>query len=271
MAIFLLGPILVSFWGSFTDSSLSGRAAVSNSFVGFDNYIALAADPDFPRAVLLTVIFVIGSALVGQNVLGLALALLMRSAGAFVRGLVGTIVVSAWVLPEIVAAFASYAFFRDEGTANALLGFWGIPGHSWLYAFPMLTVIVANIWRGTAFSLLVYSAALADVPPEITEAAEMDGAGGLKRLLLVTVPMIRRAIATTAMLTTLQTLSVFTLVYVMTGGGPGTSATTLPLLAYREAFQFGQIGFGTAIATIMLLIGGIFSVFYLRLVRSEVE
>ncbi|MBO0984231.1 carbohydrate ABC transporter permease [Rathayibacter sp. SD072] len=271
LAIFLLGPILVSFWGSFTDSSLSGSTAAANSFVGFDNYVALFQDPDFPHAVILTVVFVLGSAVIGQNVLGLGLALLMRASGPVVRSIVGTIVVTAWVLPEIVAAFASYAFFRDEGTANSILALLGISGPSWLYVFPMVTVIVANIWRGTAFSMLVYSAALADVPPEITEAAEMDGASGVKRLLFVTIPMIRRTIATNAMITTLQTLSVFTLVYVMTGGGPGTSATTLPLLAYQEAFKFGQIGFGTAIATIMLLVGGIFSVFYVRALRSEVD
>lgn len=271
LGIFLAGPIISSFFGSFYDGSLTGSSADGGRFVGLGNYTALFADEGFPTAVLLTFVFVIFSAVIGQNILGLGLALLMRSGGTVIRSLVGTIVVTAWVLPEIVAAFASYAFYRDTGTVNSFLALFGVTGASWLYDFPMLVVIIANIWRGAAFSMLVYSAALSDVPPEITEAAEVDGASGTKRLFLVTIPMIRRTIATNAMITTLQTLSVFTLIFVMTGGGPGINSTTLPLLAYQEAFQFGQLGYGTAIATIMLIVGAVFSIFYIRALRADLD
>lgn len=271
LAVFLIGPILYSLYGSFTDAALSGASAAGAEFVGFDNYVQLFDDKDFLPAVVLTLVFVLGSAVIGQNVLGLWLALLMRSAGKVVRALVGTIIVTAWVLPEIVAAFASYAFYRANGTLNSILSVFGIDGPSWLYVFPMLTVIVANVWRGTAFSMLVYSAALSEVPGEILEAAEMDGATGLQKLFRVTIPMIRRTIATNMMITTLQTLSVFTIIFVMTGGGPSGDSTTLPLLAYQEAFKFGQLGFGTAIATIMLLVGAVFSVFYIRALRAELD
>lgn len=271
LAVFLIGPILVSLAGSFTDATLTGTTAVSSNFVGLDNYRSLFADPDFPVAVWNTVLFVLFSAVVGQNLLGLGLALLMRAANRVVGAIVGTVVVTAWVLPEIVAAFAAYAFFRDDGSLNTALAAAGVPVVSWLYTHPMLIVIIANIWRGTAFSMMVYSAALADVPPEITEAAQMDGASGIKRLYYVTIPMIRRTIATNSMIVTLQTLSVFTLIYVMTGGGPGVKSTTLPILAYQEAFKFGQLGYGTAIATIMLVVGAVFSVFYIRALRNEVS
>jgi multiple sugar transport system permease protein len=271
LVIFLLGPVISSFYGSLTDASLSGAAAQNASFVGFDNYAALFADPDFPTSVLLTLVFLIASAILGQNVLGLGLAILMRSSNRVVRGLVGTFVVTAWVLPEIVASFAAYAFFNDTGTLNSILGGLGIDGPNWLYTFPMLSVILANIWRGTAFSMLVYSAALQDVPPEITESAEVDGARGWQRLAFITLPMIRRSISTNLMLTTLQTLSVFTLIFVMTGGGPGTDSSTLPVLAYQEAFKFGELGFGTAIATILLLVGAVFSLAYIRALKPEVD
>lgn len=271
LGIFLVGPILVSLYGSLTDATLSGTSAVSSSFVGLDNYRSLFQDPDFPISVWNTVLFVLFSAVLGQNVIGLGLALLMRAASRVVGAIVGTVVVTAWVLPEIVAAFAAYAFFRDDGSLNTALSALGVPMISWLYAHPMLIVVIANIWRGTAFSMMVYSAALSEVPPEIDEAAQMDGASGVKRLVWVTLPMIRRTIATNSMIVTLQTLSVFTLIYVMTGGGPGVRSTTLPILAYQEAFKFGQLGYGTAIATIMLVVGGIFSVFYIRALRTEVK
>ena len=271
LAIFLLGPVISSFYGSLTDASLSGSSAQSSSFVGFDNYIELFADPDFPKSVVLTLVFLVASAIIGQNVLGLGLAILMRSSNRLVRGLVGTFVVTAWVLPEIVASFAAYAFFNDTGTLNSLLSLVGVDGPNWLYTFPMISVILANIWRGTAFSMLVYSAALQDVPGEITESAEVDGARGWQRLVFITLPMIRRSISTNLMLTTLQTLSVFTLIFVMTGGGPGTDSSTLPILAYQEAFKFGELGFGTAIATILLLVGAAFSLAYIRALKPEVD
>ncbi|WP_108248779.1 carbohydrate ABC transporter permease [Planctomonas deserti] len=271
LGVFLLGPVIWSFYGSLTDASLTGSAAQGASFVGFDNYLELFSDPDFPKSVLLTLVFLVASAIVGQNVLGLALALLMRSAHRVVRALVGTFVVTAWVLPEIVASFAAYAFFNDTGTLNSMLGLVGIDGPNWLFNLPMVSVILANIWRGTAFSMLVYSAALHDVPQEITESAEVDGARGWQRLVFITLPMIRRSITTNLMLTTLQTLSVFTLIFVMTGGGPGTESSTLPILAYQEAFQFSQLGFGTAIATILLVVGALFSFVYIRALRPEVD
>lgn len=271
LAVFLLGPIVVSFSGSFTDASLSGAAARASRFVGLANYEKLFADPDFPKSVVLTLVFLFASAVVGQNTAGLALALLMRSAHRAVRSLVGLVVITAWVLPEIVAAFAAYAFFTQEGTLNAVLGWFGLDGPNWLYSFPMVSIILANVWRGTAFSMLVYSAAVQEIPPEIDESAQVDGAGGLARLLHITLPAIRRSISTTLMLTTLQTLSVFTLIFVMTGGGPGTSSSTLPILAYEEAFKFSQLGFGTAIATIMLVVGALFSLVYIRVLKPEVD
>jgi multiple sugar transport system permease protein len=271
LAIFLVGPIISSFYGSFTNSSLTGSAALHSSFVGFDNYINLFKSPSFPTSVVVTLVFILGSAVVGQNIVGMVLALLMRSGGRVVGAVISTIVVGAWVLPEIVAAFAGYAFFSPGGTLNGILSIVGIHGPSWLYVFPVLSVVLANTWRGTAFSMLVYSAALQDVPPEITEAAEMDGASGYKRFFQITLPMIRGSISTNLMLITLQTLSVFTLIYVMTAGGPGIASTTLPLLAYQEAFKFSELGYGTAIATILLLVGAVFSIIYIRALKPEVD
>jgi multiple sugar transport system permease protein len=271
LAVFLFGPVISSLYGSLTNASITGATAANAEFVGVKNYVDLFGDPDFPKSVLLTVVFLVASAIIGQNGVGLGLAVLMQSANKVVRTLVSTIVVTAWVLPEIVASFAAYAFFHDGGTLNEMLGVFGIQGPNWLYTFPMFAVILANVWRGTAFSMLVYTAALNDVPPEIREAAEVDGAKGWQRFVFITVPMIRRSISTNLMLTTLQTLSVFALIFVMTGGGPGTDSTTLPLLAYQEAFKFGELGFGTAIATILLVVGALFSIAYIRALKPEVD
>jgi multiple sugar transport system permease protein len=268
LLVFLAGPVFWAFQASFTNTGLTGRNARNPEWVGLENYQRLLLDPVFPLSLWLTVLFVGASAVLGQNLLGLALAVLMRRARRAVSAVVGTAVVAAWVLPEIVAAFAAYAYFSRDGTLNQLLGGLGMEQPDWLYSWPMAAVVLANIWRGTAFSMLVYRAALNDIPTEVAEAAQMDGAGGWKRLAFITLPMIRGSIATNLMLVTLQTLAVFTLIWVMTAGGPANASTTLPVLAYQEAFKFGDIGYGTAVASVLLLIGAVFGVGYIRLLRE---
>ncbi|MBN8883814.1 MAG: sugar ABC transporter permease [Salana multivorans] len=271
LALFLLGPIVYAIYGSLTNRTLTGPNAANHSFVGFDNYARLFASSDFWTSVVLTVVFLVASAIIGQNVLGLLLAVLMKNGTPTLSRTIAALVVVAWVLPEIVAAFALYAFFASEGTLNLMLDAIGLTGPAWLIAFPMLAVILANVWRGTAFSMMVYSAALSEVPPEINEAAEIDGASAAQRFFRITLPMIRRSISTNLMLTTLQTLGVFTLIWVMTGGGPGFKSATLPILAYQQAFNFAQIGYGTAIAVITLLIGAIFAMVYIKVLKPEVD
>ncbi|MFM9593942.1 carbohydrate ABC transporter permease [Streptomyces scabiei] len=268
LVLFLAGPIAYCAYIAFTDLQLTGQA--EDSFIGFENFRTAFGDEAFLNAVRLTLVFTVVSALLGQNTLGLALAALMRRASKPVRTLVGGIVITAWVLPEVVAGFLLYAFFRREGTLNAVLDRLGLPSQNWLYTLPILAVSFANVWRGTAFSMLVYSAALNEIPKEITEAAEMDGAGGLRRTWHITLPMIRRSIGTNLMLITLQTLSVFGLIWVMTRGGPGGKSQTVPLFMYEEAFQKSMIGYGTAVALLLLVVGSLFSVIYLRLLRTEV-
>ncbi|WP_333762719.1 carbohydrate ABC transporter permease [Streptomyces sp. IBSBF 2390] len=268
LLLFLAGPIAYCAYIAFTDLQLTGQA--HSSFVGLANFRRAFRDDAFLNAVWLTLVFTVLSSLVGQNTLGLALAALMKRASKPVRTLTGGVVVTAWVLPEVVAGFLLYAFFRREGTLNAILDQLHLPQQNWLFTLPVLAVSFANVWRGTAFSMLVYSAALDGIPAEITEAAEVDGAGGWRRMWHITLPMIRRSIGTNLMLNTLQTLSVFGLIWVMTRGGPGDRSQTLPLYMYEQAFQNSMIGYGTAVALLLLLVGSLFSVVYLRLLRTEV-
>ncbi|MGO4147505.1 carbohydrate ABC transporter permease [Paenarthrobacter sp. YAF11_1] len=269
LVLFLVAPVAWSFYASFTNAALTGKAAQDPQWVGVDNYARMFSDDSFPLSAWLTVVFVAASAVVGQNVLGLLIALLMTRSGKVVSSIVGTAVVAAWVLPEIVAAFAAYAYFNRDGTLNQVVGIVGLHGVDWLYSFPLVAIILANTWRGTAFSMLVYRAALADVPRDISEAALMDGARGWQRLTFITLPLIRSSITTNLMLITLQTLAVFTLIWVMTAGGPANASTTLPVLAYQEAFKFGDIGYGTAVASVLILLGMVFGAVYVRLLRER--
>ncbi|WP_017536629.1 MULTISPECIES: carbohydrate ABC transporter permease [Nocardiopsis] len=266
---FFAAPVVWTVWASFTDAALTGAGAARTSFVGLANFERLFTDPDALRATLLTAVFLIGSGIVGQTVLGMLLALLMQGRRPWVRTVVGGIVVGAWVLPEVVAGFVWAAFLEREGTLNRMLEALGAPQQAWLTALPILAVILANTWKGTAFSMMAYSAALSEVPTDLKDAARVDGAGPLGVVRHVVLPLLRRTVAATLLLVTLQTVQVFTLIYVMTAGGPAGRSTTLPLLMYTEALRLGDIAYGTTVALALLAVAALFSAVYLRTLRPE--
>jgi multiple sugar transport system permease protein len=268
MLVFFIYPILLTFYYSFTNLALTGEAAKELKFIGLDNYIRMFEDPTVRVSIWNTLIFLMGSAVIGQQVVGFFIALLMKHKNKTFRRVLGTIVLAGWVTPEIVCALCLYSFFGDEGTLNIILKFFGISEVTWLYTVPMLTIILANIWHGTAFSMLVFQAALDDVPNEIEEAAVVDGASKWQILIRIIIPYIKDTITTNMMLVTLQTLGVFGLIYAMTGGGPGTATTTLPIFMYNQAFINYQLGYGTAISLLLLLMGVVLSLFYIRSMKE---
>lgn len=264
MILFFITPVVLTIYYSFTNLALTGSNAKELQFIGLQNYKQMFNDPNVPISIINTLIFLAGS-LVGQQLLGFIIALSMKNRNKVFRSIVGPIILAGWVMPEMVVAVCATAMFGDEGTINAILGFLHLQPVTWIYTVPMLTVILANIWRGTAFSMMVFQSALDGVPKEIEEAATVDGANKFQALIRITLPCIKDTIATNTMLNTLQTLGVFGLIYAVTGGGPGTSTLTLPIFMYREAFISFQQGYGTAISMILLFLGILLSVLYTRL------
>jgi multiple sugar transport system permease protein len=268
MLLFFAGPIIWSVYIAFTNKALTGVGAAHPKWVGFSNFTHMFSDPLFIHSLLLTVIFVVGSAIIGQNTLGFLIALLERGRNSFVTAALNTFIIAAWVMPEIVAAFCWYAYLYQGGTLDSFLHHVGL-SQDWLYTTPMLAIVIANVWRGTAFSMLVYSAALSDLPTDLLEAAQVDGANQVSMLRRIIIPLLRRSIVTNLMLITLQTLASFTLIFVLTAGGPGEESQTTPLYIYQQALQLYDISYGTAMCIVLLLIGALFSVVYIKLIRVE--
>lgn len=271
-AVLLIGlfiiPTCFAVYLGFTNLELLGQYAQNYNFTGFANVQRMIHDPTFWLSVKLTLIFVIGSGVIAQTVLGLALALLGQRVNVVVRSSVGAIVILAWVLPEITVAFVWYSFSQAGGTLSHLFG---VPNSDLLSTVPMLVVCMANAWRGTAFSMLLLSAGLRNVPREVDEAAQLEGAGYWRRLFTVTLPIIRPTLMINLLLITLATISDFTLIFAMTQGGPGNQTAILPVYMYIEAFQFNQLGYGTTIALTLVLIGAILSIAYIRQLRPELQ
>jgi multiple sugar transport system permease protein len=266
VAVFLVFPALWTLYLGLTNYTLTGIAAARPEFVGLDNYVAALTDPDFLNSLWLTLLYVIGSAVLGQCIFGFVLAWTMRGLPPGVRTVVESLVMLAWILPSSVVAFLWIALLdRDSGTLNALLG---TPGMAWLLEYPMLSIIVFNTWRGTAFSMLLFSAALNGVPPSQLETARMSGASGWQQLRDVVFPHIRGHILTNLLLISLWTFNDFT-PYLLTAGGPNGRSETLPVFVYQTAIADGQLGFGSAVSLIMLLINLVLAVVYLRLLRER--
>lgn len=268
LIVFFIVPIILTFYYSFTNLALSGENARELKFIGLDNYKSMFRDRTVRISIINTLVFLVGS-LIGQQVLGFIIALLMKNKNKVFRSIVGPIFLAGWIIPEVVVALCCNTFFGDEGTLNKVLALFHIQGVEWLYVVPMLTVVLANIWHGTAFSMMNFQSALDSVSADIEEAARVDGANRLQTIILIIIPCIRNTIATNTMLNTLSTLGVFGLIYMMTGGGPGTSTLTLPIFMYRQAFISQQLGYGTAISMILLVIGIILSIFYTRIMTKD--
>jgi len=266
VAVFLVFPALWTLYLGLTNYRLTGIAAASPRFVGLDNYTTALGDPEFLNALWLTLLYVLGSAVIGQTILGFVLAWTMRTVHRTVRTVVESLVMLAWILPSSVVAFLWIAMLdRDSGTLNALLG---TPGMAWLIDHPLLSIVVFNTWRGTAFSMLLFSAALGGVPPSQLETARMAGASGWQQLRDVVFPHIRGHILTNLLLISLWTFNDFS-PYLITAGGPDNRSETLPIFVYQTAIFDGQLGFGTAISLLMLLINLVLAVVYLRLLRER--
>jgi len=262
IGVFLVLPALWTIYLGATDFQLTGTAAAQPRIVGMDNLLSVFSGGGFAGSLLLTLEYVVGSAVVGQAGLGLALAWVMRDRRGVLRRVVDAVVLLAWILPNSVVAFLWIALLdRDSGTLNALLG---TPGFGWLLRYPMLSIIVFNIWRGTAFSQMLYSAALANVPRSQLETARLTGATPWRQLWDVVLPQIRGHVLTNLLLVSLWTFNDFT-PFLLTAGGPDHRSETLPVFVYVTALTGGQLGLGAAISFVMLLVNLVIAFGYLRL------
>jgi multiple sugar transport system permease protein len=271
--IFMIGPALWSIYISLTNMSLTGAA--SPQWVGLQNFIQIFHDGEFFSALRVSLTYLVFSALLGQALLGLLLALLMRKRNRIFKAILGGIIIVAWVIPDVVAGFLWSTFLAGgpqsvlaPGMLNIIMHVLGLPLHAWLQEYPTLIIIIANIWRGTAFSMLLYASGLETIPDELLEAASVDGAGAWMRMRAVILPLLKGTIATDLLLITLSTLSDFTLVYILTGGS-NASTELMTIYQYRQAFQFYQIGYGSAIALLIIIVGAILSLLYIRILRIE--
>jgi multiple sugar transport system permease protein len=249
-AIFTVTPIVLSLYYSFCDYSLLQEPV----FRGTENYRQLFNDAIFWKSLRNTLYYAALALPAGILVsIGLALMLNARIGG---QGIYRTIIFLPSLVPTVAAAMLWLWLFNPQlGLINTLLARIGIDGPGWLrdanWSMPSLAIM--SFW-GVGNMVVIYLAGLQDVPKELYEAAEIDGAGPMRRLWNVTLPMISPVIFFNLVMAIIGTLQVFTIPYIMTGGGPMRSTYFFTMYLYDNAFRYLQMGYASAMAWIQLLI-----------------
>jgi multiple sugar transport system permease protein len=266
-AVFVYG-VGYSFYIGLTNLSLLGPTAQHYSYTGTANLHQLVHDPVFFNSLWLTFIFVFGSGVIGATVIGLALALMMQRALAVVRLFAGLIAMIAFMLPPVTIAVIWYAASVPGGTFATLFG---NPGSDPLFAAPMVFVSLANTWSLAGLTMLLFGAALRNIPAEVNEAATIEGVGVIRKFFGITLPLLKPTLITSALLMTLLSLGNFTIIWLMTAGGPGNSTTILPVYSYQQGFQFDHLAYGALLGNVMVILTAIIGFGYVRAVRGRKE
>lgn len=262
---FLVFPAIWTIFIGLTNYRLTGAQAENPRSVGLSNYATAVSDPQFLNSLALTGIFVLGSAVVGQNLLGFVLAWSMRTTRAGLRRAVEGLVLAAWILPGPVVALLWVALLdRTDGSINHLFA----TQFPFLLQHPMLCLIAYNTWRGTAFSMLLYGSALTAVPPSQLETVKMMGASGWQTLRDVVFAHIRGHILTNTLLISLWTANDFG-PFLITAGGPDHASEILPVFIYNQALGGGQLGYASAISLLLMLANLALSLIYLGRLRRR--
>ncbi|MCL6608342.1 MAG: sugar ABC transporter permease [Geminicoccaceae bacterium] len=267
-------PLIYNLLMSFQEVTLSTMARLDRPWVGAANFEAVFADPLFWLVLRNSLAFTI-ACVVCQVALGFALALffsLRFSGAAWFRG----VILAGWILPLlVVGAIFKWLYATNGGLVNEALLAAGLVTRpvNWLSSpdLSLLSIILANIWYGTPFAMILLAAGLAGLPGELYEAAHLDGAGPWQRFRWVTLPLMKPTLLAVLTLCTIYTLRAFDLLFSMTGGGPAFSSTTLPLWSFVFSFQQFDFGKGAAIASLMFVVVIVAGALYVRSLRTEVR
>jgi multiple sugar transport system permease protein len=244
-------PLADGIWTSFTNRAV-GRPG---GFIGLANFVRLLHDPVFGIAVVNSIFLTFGA--VGTKlVLGLAASVLLMQ-NFPLRNLVRALAFLPWAVPGLVAALG-WRWLLDEqsGAVNAWLlasGLFDQPV-DWLSdpRIGMFSIGLATVWQGLPFYIMMFLGGMMTIPPELHEAAAIDGASSWARFRHVTLPSIADVVAITVMLSTIWTFNSFNTVYVLTNGGPANRTQILPTLAYQYGLQRSELGQGAAVIVFVL-------------------
>jgi multiple sugar transport system permease protein len=248
--VILAYPLLYSLYLSFFDATLNQTPV----FVGLGNFVRLATDAEFHTSVRNTAYFAV-FVVIGETILPLFMAIAMneRLPGRTVlRTAYFLPVVTSWTVVSLIWSM----LFAQQGLANSVVQLLGFPAQPF-FSDPtqaMWIIIAVSIWRNLGYFMVIYLAALQGVPQELYEAASMDGATRLRQIWHVAIPAVRPVIYFVITITIIRSMQLFEQPFIMTNGGPLNATLSIVQLLYRHAFVNLEFGYGSAIATFLLVL-----------------
>ena len=271
LAVSYLFPAIDVVRFSFTDATLLNP----DYEYTLESYAMVTRNPDLPEILTATFLFVISSVIL-QLTLGLLVAMSLHR--GVQRGLWGVsflriVILASWIVPGVASGIIWQLMFNEAsyGFLNGVLRAIGIGPVPWLSdpSIAIWSAVLANVWRGTAFSMILLYAGLLVIPRSLYEAAEVDGANALRQFRYITLPQLRPILLVNTILISIFTLNTFDLILPLTGGGPGRATEVLALYAYNTVFRNFDLSNGAVLAVMLLVISIVFTVFYIRLLPKE--
>lgn len=250
--------------------SFSENAIGQSGFAGLTNYLRLFKNPMFTSSIWNTLVWTLGT-VIPAFLIGFILALLINRRGMRIKGVFRSLIFVEWIIPGVVKATAwKWLFTTDGGMINHLLMSIGVIEKeiAWLSSpqYAMLSVIIVQVWACAPYVMLMMTAGLQQLPRDLYESAELDGAGWFKKLWYITLPMLKDVSFICILMLLVWAINEFSLIFIMTSGGQNT--TTLSILVYNQ-FQVLNINSASASAVMQLLITMIFAALYVKFVIKE--
>jgi multiple sugar transport system permease protein len=274
LVVFYAYPLFRNLDLSLRDYTLRSFIDGTAPFVWFDNYAEVLGSSTFLPALVNTAVFT-GVSILFQFSIGLALAVFFFKSFPL-SGTLRALFLVPWLLPLLVSASIwAWMLNSESGIVNAGLELFGVPHVNWLTSpeWAMVSVLIANIWIGIPFNLVILYSGMQNIPNDLYEAASLDGANGWQTFWRVTFPLLRQVSAITLLLGLVYTLKVFDIIWIMTKGGPVNASTTLSIWSYRLGFggQSPELSPAAAVGNLLIILAFVFGVIYIRSQRNEVN
>lgn len=271
--LFMTGFILVPVIGTLVNSFYKDVPFLPFEFSGLDNYRSLVSDSSFWQSLRFSMLFVL-AAVPLELLLGMIIALVLHRAMKSKALLWGAVLIP-WAIPSAVSARVWELIYNyNYGLANYVLAKFGLCTDpiNWLGGSfsAFWAVTVADVWKTTPFVAIIILAGLQAIPDDFHESAKIDGAGFIRRFFSLTLPLLKPVIIVALLFRTIDSLRVFDVIYVLTGGGPGGATSALSLYGY-EYYLTGDFGYASAISVILFVIAMLLSILYIRFSRFERE
>jgi multiple sugar transport system permease protein len=267
LLIFLIFPLFWNTYISLHDVSLT-TILRGWEYIGGTNFINLFNDPNFYTSLKVTLMFVGGSVAL-QFGIGMLMSVLLHQQ-VRASGVLRAIFIIPWTISAVIAAFSfKFIFDYNFGILNYLLNEIGLQSVGWLSdpSIVIWSLVIANVWYGTPFTILFLTAGLLSINPTIYEAAVIDGATKIRSFIYITLPLLKPFIVINLILITMWSVNFFDIQLIMTGGGPLFASTTASLYMYRQAFEFGLLSRGASAGIVLIAINLSIAFIYYKLFR----